>query len=118
MKKRQMDILLRFWDSGKDCTQTRYMDSSFLSSFTLTSKVLDPTKSLQVLSDGPNVNLAFLDLIIDKRKEMEYSQLIHTRTYGFHALHNAFSHSAKARSWKLKELLSALYKILDEFPSR
>lgn len=49
---------------------------------------------------------------------MEYSQLIHIGTYGFHTLHNAFSHSAKALLWKLKELLNAMYKLFDEFPCR
>ena len=49
---------------------------------------------------------------------MEYSQLIHIGTYGFHTLHNAFSHSAKALLWKLKELLNAMYKLFDEFPYR
>ena len=34
--------------------------------------LLEPTKLFQV-SDRPNVNLAFLDLINDKRKEMEYN---------------------------------------------
>ena len=94
-----------------DCVQTRYVDSSILGKesvndiyekFTLTSKVLDPTKFLQVSSDGPYVNLAFLDLINDKRKEMVYSKLIHTGTRGLHTLHNAFSHGVKASSWKLK----------------
>ena len=49
---------------------------------------------------------------------MEFSRLIHTGTCGLHTFHNAFSHGAKASSWKLKELLSAMYKIFDESPSR
>ena len=73
---------------------------------------------LQVSPDGPNVNLAFLDIINDKRKEMEFSRLIHIGTCGLHTFHNAFSHGAKASSWKLKELLSTMYKIFDENPSR
>ena len=73
---------------------------------------------LQVSPDGPNVNLAFLDIINDKRKEIEFSRLIHIGTCGLHTFHNAFSHGAKASSWKLKELLSAMYKIFDENPSR
>ena len=70
------------------------------------------------ISEGSNVYLAFLDIINDKRKEMEFSQSIHIGTCGLHALHNAFSHGAKASSWKLKELLSAIYKIFDESPPR
>ena len=30
MKKGQMDLLARFWDSAKDRIQTRYLDNSFL----------------------------------------------------------------------------------------
>ena len=30
MKKGQMNLLIRFWDSAKDRVQTRYLDSSFL----------------------------------------------------------------------------------------
>ena len=30
MKKGQMDLLIRFWDSAKDRVQTRYLDSPFL----------------------------------------------------------------------------------------
>ena len=47
-------------------------------------------------SEGPIVNLAFLDIINDKRKEMEFSQLTHIGTCGLHTPHNAFSHGAKA----------------------
>ena len=43
---------------------------------------------------------------------MEFSQLIHIGTYGLHTLHNAFSHGAKASSWKVRELLSAITKYL------
>ena len=61
MKKGQVDMLVRFWDSDKDCVQTRYLDSSLLGKTSaieiyekFTSKVIDPTKLLQVLSDAPN----------------------------------------------------------------
>ena len=49
---------------------------------------------------------------------MEFSQLIHRGTCGLHTLHSVFSHGAKTSSWKLKELLSAMYKMFDESPSR
>ena len=85
MKKGQMDLLIRFRDSAKDRVQTRYLDSSFLGKasandiyekFTSAAKVLNPTRFLQVSSDGPNVNLAFLNIVNDKRKEMEFSYSI------------------------------------------
>ena len=119
-------MLVRFWDSDKDCVQTSYLGSSFFrktandiyEKFTFTSEVLDQTKLLQVSSDGPNVSVAFLDLINDERKEKEYSQLIHIGICGLHSLCNALSNCAKASSWKMKELLSAMYKIFNESLSR
>ena len=73
---------------------------------------------MQVSSDGPNVSVAFRDLINDGRKEMEYSQLIHIGICGLHSLYNALSNCAKAISWKMKELLIAMYKIFNERLSR
>ena len=81
-KKGQMSLLIRFWDR----VQTRYLDSSFLGKtsandiydkFTSAAKVLNLTRFLQVSSDGPNVNLAFFNIVNDKRKEMEFSHSIH-----------------------------------------
>ena len=101
MKKGQMDLLIRFWDSAKNRAQTKYLDSSFLrkasandihEKFTSAAKELNPTRFLQVLSDGPNVNLTFLDIINNKIKEIEFSQLIHIGTCGFHTLHKKLVH--------------------------
>ena len=53
MKKGQMDLLIRFWDSAKHRAQTRYLDCSFLGKasandiyekFTSAAKVLNPTR--------------------------------------------------------------------------
>ena len=49
---------------------------------------------------------------------MEFSHSIHIGTCALHTLHNAFSHGAKASSCKLKEFLTAMYKIFDQNPSR
>ena len=123
MKKGQMNLLIRFWDR----VQTRCLHSSFLGKasandiyekLTSAAKVLNPTRFLQLSSDGPNVNLAFFNIVNDKRKEMEFSHSIHIGTCGLHTLHNAFSHGAKGSSCKLKEFLTAMYKIFDQNPSR
>ena len=87
MKKGQMDLLIRFWDSAKDRVQTRYLDSSCLGK----ASANDIYEKFTSAAKG---------------------------TCGLHTLRNAFSHGAKANSWKLKELLSAMYKIFDENPSR
>ena len=63
---------------------------------------LKKEKLLQVLPDGPNVNLLFLKALTEKRKDEELSQLIDLGTCGLHTAHNAFKHGEKASDWQLK----------------
>ena len=58
---------------------------------------LDESKLLQVSSDGPNVNLVFLDLLNEHRSDNELSRLINIGTRG---------------------LLQSMYKIFEEEPKR
>ena len=75
VQKVQMDLCICYWDVNKSWAATRYFDSSFLghatandlqSSFTsvLNDQIL--SKIVQVSMDGPNVNLTFLDQLIDQ----------------------------------------------------
>ena len=65
LQRREMDILIRFWDEDDKKVDTRYFDSSFLDGTTATNiqeafmsgiKELDKNNFLQISSDGPNVN--------------------------------------------------------------
>ena len=76
MKKGQMDLIIRYWNSKTDRVVSRYFDSSFLGksaamdiydNFMKCTDGLDQTKFLQISSDGPNVNLAFLNIINNHR---------------------------------------------------
>ena len=70
------------------------------------------------MSDGPNVNKLFLNLLVETREEEQRSRLVDLGTCGLHILHNGFLHGEKASVWKLKSLLNAMYKVLDESPAR
>ena len=125
-KNPQRDLLIRFWDSNKDVVATRYYSSEFLgkssandicSHFELCLDPLEKEK-LQVSSDGPNVNLLFLKILAEKRKDEGLSQLIDLGTCGLHTAHNAFKHGEKASDWQLKKLMSSISKIFHEAPGR
>ena len=121
-----MDILVRFWNDQKNMVDTRYLSSEFLgkakavdifSKFQACSSALDKNKIIQVSSVGPNVNLAFLDLLREYRKDEQLNTLLEIGICGLHTIHNSFKTGAKSSEWKLNNIISAMYKIF-EFPSR
>ena len=66
-----MDVNVRFWNTEECKAETRYLTSEFLDRakaegilelFMKATSQLDQSKLLQVESDGPNVNLKFLEL--------------------------------------------------------
>ena len=127
IKKSQMDLHVRFWDSNVNQVKTRYYNSEFLgkaaaadilAKFLECMAGLEEDKVIQVSMDGPNVNKSFLSSIMEKRKEEGQKDLIDLGTCGLHIIHNSFKHGAKASGWNMKKLLSALYKIFHESPSR
>ena len=90
------------------------MDEKFNQGLSLLKK----EKMIQISSDGPNVNSAFLDIVYKNRTEKELSQLIHIGTCGLHTLHGSFKCGENASGWNLKKLLSSIFKIFDQSPSR
>ena len=65
LQRREMNILIRFWDEDDKKVDTRYFDSSILDGATATNiqeafmseiKELDKNNFLQISSDRPNVN--------------------------------------------------------------
>ena len=73
---------------------------------------------MQVSSDGPNVNLVFLDLLNEHRSDNELSRLINIGTCGLHTTHNSMKHGENSSGWKLNKLLQSIYKIFEEAPKR
>ena len=65
-----------------------------------------------------NGNTKFLPNLNEERQDQELSQLVSIETCGIHTVHNAFKNGENASGWKLKTLLSSMFKILQESPSR
>ena len=70
------------------------------------------------MSDGPNVNKLFLNLLAETKEEEQRSRLVDLGTCGLHPLHSGFQHDEKASGWELKSVLNAMYKIFDEIPAK
>ena len=111
LQKGQMDILIRYWDSDKNIAITRYMNSQFMGGakaeqifdpFLEGTKNLDRKSLLQISSDGPNVNLKFLDLYKNKRDLKELPRLSDIETYGLHTVHGSLKNGIK--SSKIRKL--------------
>ena len=126
-KRGQMDMHVRCWDNNHNYVATRYYHSQFIGKasakdvfeyFSACLPGISESKLLQVSSDGPNVNLSFLDLLEEDRDEKELNQLVHIGTCGLHTLHNSMKHGEKASGWNVKKLLTSLHRIFDESPSR
>ena len=79
---------------------------------------LDKEKLLQVSMDDPNVNTKIISNLNEKRRDQELSQLVSIETCGIHTVHNVFKDGENASGWKLKTLLSSMFKIFHESPSR
>ena len=77
------------------------------------STSLDDKKMIQVSSDGPNVDLTFLNLIRENRKENNLPELLEIGTRGLHIVHRSFKYDLNATKRDLNKILFALWKILD-----
>ena len=84
-----MDMHVCYWYNNHIYLATRYCHSEFMCKaslkdvFELFSACLSAimeSKWLQVSSDGPSVNLSFLDLLEEGRNEEELSQVVHIGT--------------------------------------
>ena len=127
LKRVQMDLHVHFWDIDNDCVATRYFNSTILGkaaaqdiyeNFNECISELDENKLLQVYSDGPNINLAFLNLLNKHRFNNELPHLINIGTRGLHTIHNSMKHGENSSGWKLNKLLQSMYKIFEEAPKR
>lgn len=98
LQKKQMDILIRFWDCGH--IKSRFMQSTFMGhgravdllkelQGSIESLLLDPKDLLQLSMDGPNVNLSLQEKMNTFLQESN-KKLIDIGTCGLHILHNGF----------------------------
>ena len=93
IKRGEMDVLVRFWDSNLNKVSTRYVNSEFLGKssavdvlqkFEDASFELPKQKCIQISSDGPNVSLNFLDLLNEKCRNEHLDELVSIGTGGLH----------------------------------
>ena len=85
LRKSQMYLLIRYWDESTDMVSTWYYDSTCLDKAAATNvfekfnniaKNLDKIKFFQVISDDPNVNKPFLNLLGETKEEKQHSRLV------------------------------------------
>ena len=122
-----MDILIRFWAEDNKKVDIRYFNSSFLDRATSTDiqeafmsgiKELDKNNFLQIFSDGPNLNLKFLELMAENRETEELSPLMDVWTCGLHTVHNSLKAEIKSSRWIVGKVMKAMWKLLNESPAR
>ena len=108
-----MDLHIKYYNTTNKCATTRYYNLEIMGEASAQDmknlnclKKLENNKLIQVSSDGPNVNLAFFDILNNKRSDDELSQLINIGTCGLHTLRNSFKQDEKASGWKISKLLS------------
>ena len=104
IKRDQMDVLVLvcFYDSNLIKVSTRYVNSEFLgksSAVDVLQKFEDGNfdlakqKRIQISPDGPNVNLTFLSLLNEKRRDECLNELISIGTCGLHTVSRAFQNA-------------------------
>ena len=107
IKRGQMDVLVRFWDSIVNKVSTQYVNIEFLGKYSASDVLqkfkdayfeLPKQKCIQISSDGPNVNLKFLNLLNEKRRNECLNELISIGTCGLHTK-QSFS-----KCWKFNRL--------------
>ena len=122
----EMDICLRFWNKENNRVEDSW-DSKFLGHTThqhlLDSihdslKVFDMAKMVQLLMDGPNVNLKLLKKLKEQRNEFGSPGLINFVSCNLHIIHSAFKSGTEASRWNLKKLLKSCFHLLKDTPAR
>ena len=56
-------------------------------------------------------------MLNEDRRENELTELVSIGTCSLHTVHNSLKHGENVNGWKLKKLLSPLYKIFHGSPS-
>ena len=107
---------IAFWTDGfcysilvqfKKLVENHYLTSEFLQGAKAeqlvekynASSMLDQSKLVQISSDGPNVNLKFLQIIKDRREELDHLPLIDIATCGLHTVRGSFNTGLVASGW-------------------
>ena len=79
---------------------------------------LDDKELIKLSSDGANVNLKFLNLMRENRMENNLPELLEIETCGLHIVYGNFKYGLNDTKWDNDKVLSAMWMIFDQFPSR
>ena len=113
IKESEMDLELRFWDTGNNKVQVRYWDSMFLGHATDTDLLktindtlsgFDLSKQIQLSMDGPSVNWKVLSDMRKEREETGSNHLVNIGSCNLHVVHGALKSATEATRWILKPL--------------
>ena len=82
------------------------------------STSLDDKKIIQVSSDGPNVDLTFLNLIRENRKENNLPELLEIGTRGLHIVHRSFKYDLNESGTSIKFFLLCGRYLINLLPEK
>ena len=126
MQKKQMDLLVRYWDMDK--ISSRYFKSVFFGHGTALDLheimekhvhcTLGYSDLVQISMDGPNVNWALYDRLEQTLNGQYDKHLLNTGSCGLHIIHNAFKHGAVSTGWEVGHYLEALHTLFKDVPAR
>ena len=71
-------------------------------------KELDKNNFLQILSDGPNVSLKSLELMVGNKETKVLSPLTDIRTCGLHTVRSSLKAGIKSSWWIVGKVLKAI----------
>ena len=102
-----MYVLVCFGNAEESKVGARYLTSEFMERAVATDvlekfeSALQKEKIIEASSDRPNVNLKFLEMLDEKRKDSNLSKLISIGTCGLHTLNLAFQNGENTTGWNL-----------------
>ena len=89
-----------------------------IENFEAASKGLNKNKFTQVSSDGPNVNLKFLEFLAEEHKHDGLNEFIYIGACSLRTVNRAFQNAENSTIWNIEKLLCAMHKIFNKSSSR
>jgi len=127
---KQMDIHIIYYNEEIKMIERSYIGSQFMGpakqqdtmvEFKKAHDSLDIVHNLvQVSMDGPNVNWAFINLLVEYRKNQDASfpDLINIGSCGMHVMHGAYGTAQKTTDWEVDKTLKAAHGVFKKAPAR
>ena len=126
-QKKQMIMIVRFWDGESNKVTERFFNSEFMGHATAADMLthikkgmvlLNPSSLVQISVDGPNVNWKFYHNLFQEHKGEELSDLLNIGSCSLHVVHGRFEKGAKESGWNLGNTLCSLWQIFRNTPAK